>query len=499
MKKLFTVSLVILPLALAFLSGAEAIARTYTTNFPLTENPISESGNWLGGQTAGNNLWGNCQTNGTMVYGVSEPTQYGDPTAILTGSWGPDQTVQGTVKINTTPTGTCCQEIEVRVRMTINSSAHTISGYEVYCSVNSNNPYCHIARWNGANGSWCNIEASTPSIYLVNGDVLKGTVTGTNPVIITGYRNNVQIMQATDTGQNCSPGGAAGPWTSGAPGVGFYDNQDTNWNYFGFSNFTATDGTVSDMAGPISNLSLEIIHEEKLPATKTLAEGGDLVTVTSGLNQVVKGTRVYDPALYLEFDPTTGLLTDILISWIDPNINDSMYGQRILTIACDGGNNASSIPNPGLPEATDGMVTTKPQVSLSEPPATERNSVEGVAACHVCPNGFQYNTTTSPPTLTGVCNDGSSYVTGYLTYQGTRTKNISLGYVTSASLTVTIGAGGFNYIGEDWAVDLNPTTHLSERPCVTSSDFSYCQAILKGTLKATLTPCPSGSTWATCY
>ena len=64
-----------------------AFAQTYSTSFPLTENPISESGKWIGGQSADGNLWGNVQTSGGMAYGVSEPTTYGDPTAILTGSW----------------------------------------------------------------------------------------------------------------------------------------------------------------------------------------------------------------------------------------------------------------------------------------------------------------------------------------------------------------------------------------------------------------------------
>lgn len=215
---------------------------TYTTNFPLTENPISEGGKWIGGQSAGGNLWGNVRTNGTMAFGASEPTQYGDPTAILTGAWGANQSVQGTVKINTTPTGTCCHEIELRLRMTI--STNSISGYEVYCSVmpESYNQYCHIARWNGANGSYCNIESSTPVTYLTNGDVFKATATGTNPVVITAYRNGSQLMTASDAGGNCSPGGAGGPFISGTPGIGFYDNQDNNWSYFGFSSFTATGG-----------------------------------------------------------------------------------------------------------------------------------------------------------------------------------------------------------------------------------------------------------------
>jgi hypothetical protein len=204
---------------------------------------------------AGNNLWGNCQTNGTMAFGVSQPSTYGDPTAILTGTWGPNQTVQATVKINKTPTGNCCHEAEVRVRNTINSTTHQISGYEIYCSVLPTDPYCHIARWNGTNGSYCNIEDSAPHVYLVNGDVLTAAVTGTNPVIVKGYVNNVEIMSATDTGQNCSPGGAAGPFTTGSPGIGFFDDQD-NWTYFGFSSFTAT----GSAPPPSSNYTLTALE-----------------------------------------------------------------------------------------------------------------------------------------------------------------------------------------------------------------------------------------------
>jgi len=38
-------------LVLAFVGGAQA--TSYTTNFPLTESPISEGGLWVGGSTAG--------------------------------------------------------------------------------------------------------------------------------------------------------------------------------------------------------------------------------------------------------------------------------------------------------------------------------------------------------------------------------------------------------------------------------------------------------------
>ena len=229
MKRFLTVAL----LELAFLCGADAQGTTYTTNFPLTESPISEGGIWVGGSTAGGNLWGNVRTSPGFAFGVSEPSQFGDPTAILQGTWGPNQTVQATVKINTTPNGSCCHEAEVRLRTTI--SSNRITGYEAYCSVMPNNAYCHIASWGGPNGAWVNMENSSPSLYLKNGDVLKATVTGTNPATITMFINGSQILTVQDKGTfTFSDGNRYGPWTTGNPGIGFYDQADNNWNSSGF-------------------------------------------------------------------------------------------------------------------------------------------------------------------------------------------------------------------------------------------------------------------------
>ena len=132
--------------------------HTYTSNFPRSENPISENGNWIVGSSAGasltqggrvqhlGRLWGDVQTSPGLAFGVDEPTKFGDPTAILTGAWGSDQTAIATVRIRKTPTGTCCHEVELRLRTTI--SPLSITGYEAYCSVMPSYPYCHIARWN---------------------------------------------------------------------------------------------------------------------------------------------------------------------------------------------------------------------------------------------------------------------------------------------------------------------------------------------------------------
>src|SRR5215470_13562027 len=76
-------------------------ANSYSRAFTSTENPISDGGKWVGGQSAGGNLWGDIQSNGTMAFGVSEPTEFGDPTAVLAGRWSASQKVTATVRINT--------------------------------------------------------------------------------------------------------------------------------------------------------------------------------------------------------------------------------------------------------------------------------------------------------------------------------------------------------------------------------------------------------------
>jgi hypothetical protein len=231
-----------------FLLTVPLFARTYSTTFTATENPICDGSpcNWTGGGAAGGNLWGNVQTKPGLAFGVSAPTQYGDPTAVLAGTWGDNQTVQGTVKVSSAqPTTSCCHEIELRLRLTI--SANSVKGYEAYCSMIAGNQYCHIASWGGPNGAYVNLDTcaggGSPSRYLINGDVLKATVTGTNPVTIKLYINDTQVMTVEDTGScTFSDGNKYGPWTSGNPGIGMYDSMDSNWSSYGWSSFSATDG-----------------------------------------------------------------------------------------------------------------------------------------------------------------------------------------------------------------------------------------------------------------
>jgi len=217
--------------------------RTYATKFPRTEPRLSEGGVWINGGDAGAGRWGDIQTTPGLAFGVSEPTKYGDPTAILTGAWGPDQTAQATVRVVDYARfkNASCHEVEVRLRSAIDPHTGLITGYEVYGSLMTNNPYLHIASWGGPNGVWVNMESHSPAIALKDGDVLRGTVTGTHPVVITMFINGVEVLKVEDRGTyTFSDGKSYGPWTTGAPGIGFYDDVDDEWSAFGLSDFSAT-------------------------------------------------------------------------------------------------------------------------------------------------------------------------------------------------------------------------------------------------------------------
>ena len=214
-------------------AGAEAIAGTYTTNFPLTENPIFEGGHWINGLTNGID-WSDVQTIPGKAFGTQTGIgpNYADSTALLTGSWGPTQTVQAVVYILAADS-TTFEEVELRLRSSL--SPHSCTGYEVNFSVKPNNPYCQIVRWNGPLGDFTLLDAR--NVGVVNGDVVQATIVGST---ITCYINGAVIFGVTDS-----------TYSSGNPGMGFYlqDGLGPPLNY-GFSSYTASDGTPTPTPTP---------------------------------------------------------------------------------------------------------------------------------------------------------------------------------------------------------------------------------------------------------
>jgi hypothetical protein len=117
-------------LILFLLSGVNLSARTYETSFPMTENPISENGNWVNGQAEGLD-WSNVSTTSGFSRGEQVPDRgsYNDSVALVDGVWGPNQTVETTVR-DLVSGGNSTREVEIRLRSTV--TAHNSTGYEVF-------------------------------------------------------------------------------------------------------------------------------------------------------------------------------------------------------------------------------------------------------------------------------------------------------------------------------------------------------------------------------
>jgi hypothetical protein len=197
---------------------------TYATRFPFTENPISDIGHWTNGKTAALD-WGDVSTTPDIAIGHAGPARYADATALLTGTWAPDQSAEATVyagKIFGSP------EVELRLRSSL--SAHVATGYEISNSVSSDaSAYLIIVRWNGRLADFTYLANLHGQQYGVKtGDVVKATIVGN---VITAFKNGVQLAQVTDK-----------TYSTGNPGIGF--NEGSNGDY-GFTSFTASDALIT--------------------------------------------------------------------------------------------------------------------------------------------------------------------------------------------------------------------------------------------------------------
>ncbi len=238
----------------------------YSTSFSGTENPLSESGNWVNGASYGFN---NCEKgladdSATQIaFGASpgSPT-YADSTALLTGTWGANQMVQGTVYAGTTG-GISYPEVELRLRSAL--SGTNCTGYEITFSIGQGAAgYLEVVKWNGALGSFTYLVNNlTGSQYnVVTGDVIQAWMIGS---IITVFKNGIFQVAVSDT-----------TYASGNPGIGF--DYTASGNHYGFSAFSAADG---------SNL----VGLAQSPNGTTLASSGTTISLAYGSN-VTAGNRL---------------------------------------------------------------------------------------------------------------------------------------------------------------------------------------------------------------
>ena len=156
--------------------------HTYTTNFPLTENPISEGGNWVnGGPDSVGLAWSDFRGTKRSARRGSvrhsdlklERTAFSDATAVLQNlPWASNQTVTATV-LATGITQTCGQEVELRLNTT--AAANSITGYEIDLSVSNGSTL--IVRWNGAVGNFA-VLAQATGLTAKNRDLLQASQNG---------------------------------------------------------------------------------------------------------------------------------------------------------------------------------------------------------------------------------------------------------------------------------------------------------------------------------
>jgi hypothetical protein len=209
-------------------------AGSYSTTFPLTENPISEQGKWVNGGVVGLD-WTTVSTTPGRAVGHETGANFTDSTAVLQNlSWAPDQKATAVVSTTDAPVDNCSQEVELRLRTVV--SAHSITGYEINYEYSTNSSgYMQIVRWNGAFGDFTVLRTFNGQQYgVTNGDTVMATIVGN---VITAYKNGVQEGQVTDS-----------TYASGSPGIGFnLDNgvSGCSGTNDGFSSFTAVDNTQS--------------------------------------------------------------------------------------------------------------------------------------------------------------------------------------------------------------------------------------------------------------
>jgi len=224
-------------IALTFLFCANAVfAQSYSTNFPLTENPISEGGKWINGKVAGID-WNNVATVPGEAYGAVIVGGYNDDIAVLTTTYAAGQYAQATVHRASGYSPSGGHEIELLLHFKV--TANNARGYEVLWGISG---YIAIVRWNGPLGDYTPLYDPGTGPTPVDGDVLRAEISGG---VIKVYRN----------GSLLATGPANTTWTDGQPGVGFWptDRGGVTPANYGWKNFTAGNlGTGVDLKPELS-------------------------------------------------------------------------------------------------------------------------------------------------------------------------------------------------------------------------------------------------------
>ncbi|HET7538562.1 MAG TPA: hypothetical protein VFK05_01775 [Polyangiaceae bacterium] len=184
-------------------------ALSYSTEFDLTEAPISEHGAW----THSGLDWTQVDTASGRAFGTHSGSAYNDSYAHLDG-FPPDVEVSVVIYLDGS-IGSSYHEVEILLRWS--DSAHDAHGYE--CNLNYAGGYAEIVRWNGPLGDYTYIgggQGAGGGHKPSNGSVFKARIQGN---IITTSLDGVVLQTADITAASGSV------WHSGQPGMGFFNGE----------------------------------------------------------------------------------------------------------------------------------------------------------------------------------------------------------------------------------------------------------------------------------
>jgi hypothetical protein len=204
----------------------------YSTNFPLTENPISEGGKWING---GGLDWQNVRTMSNRAFGTGftggsgNGTEYDDNLAHLAPSFrtfNSNQYAEGVVYRASGYSPSSNHEVELLLRFSL--TPHTARGYEI---LYSHDGWLVIVRWNGPLSSYTEIASTGGPVggqQAQDGDVIRAEISGN---VIRVYKNGALALTGSDS-----------TWSSGQPGIGFWVRAPgTTLSSYGWRSFEAGD------------------------------------------------------------------------------------------------------------------------------------------------------------------------------------------------------------------------------------------------------------------
>jgi hypothetical protein len=201
-------------------AGSTSTPNSYTTNFDIDENPLSEGGKWLHIDST----LSKCKVVGGRAFGTQSGTgAFDDSNAYLTG-YGNNYEVEGTVWLNPGLSGPGNREVEILLHWTddgpLRSTAFgptRANGYEI--NVQHAGSYMQLGRFKGA----LLVQVDNYAIPKT-GDRFRARIEGQH---IRVWWNDVLRIDFTDSDASLQV-------TTGNPGIGFFVSGGASNTDFGF-------------------------------------------------------------------------------------------------------------------------------------------------------------------------------------------------------------------------------------------------------------------------